>query len=120
EAEVAFKEASHIIFLVDGRSEITASDRDLAAMLRRLGKPVTLAVNKADTVERRELAHEFHELGIGDVYAVSAEHGMGVDDLLDHVTKSFAAPELQELERGIKVAIIGRPHVAKSTILLAL
>src|SRR5437899_1231165 len=70
QAEVALNDAAHIIFLVDGRSEITASDRDLARLLQRTGKPVALAVNKADTAERRALAHEFYELGIADIYPV--------------------------------------------------
>ena len=81
QAEVALEHASHIVFLVDGRAEITASDRDLANMLRRLGRPVTLAVNKADTGSRAALAHEFYELGIPDVYPISGEHGTGVFDL---------------------------------------
>jgi GTPase len=120
QAEVALADAAHIIFLVDGRSEITAPDRDLAGMLRRLGKPVTLAVNKADTAARNELANEFYELGIPDVYPVSAEHGTGIDALLDRVTARFpeagseSAPPAAE---AIKVAIIGRPNVGKSTLL---
>jgi GTP-binding protein len=121
QAEVALADAAHIIFLVDGRSEITAPDRDLAGMLRRLGKPVTLAVNKADTAARHDLANEFYELGIPDVYPVSAEHGTGIDALLDRVTAGF--PEAGAAESGppaaeaIKVAIIGRPNVGKSTLL---
>ena len=63
QAEVALKTASQIIFLVDGRSEITGADRDLAQMLKRLGKPVTLAVNKADTAAREDLANGFYDLG---------------------------------------------------------
>jgi GTP-binding protein len=84
QAEVALNQASHIIFLVDGRSEITGADRDLAQMLQRLGKPVTLAVNKLDTVEHDNLTHEFHSLGITEVFPVSSEHGIGIDALLDH------------------------------------
>ena len=68
QAEFVLADAAHIIFLVDGRAEITAPDRDLAAMLRRLGKPVSLAVNKADTDARASLAHEFYELGIPDIF----------------------------------------------------
>ena len=118
QAEVALASASHIIFLVDGRSEITGADRDLAHMLRRLGKPVTLAVNKADTASRHDLTGEFYELGIPDVYPISSEHALGIDALLDHVTGGMAGQDVEQPEApGIKVAIIGRPNVGKSTLL---
>ncbi|HXA03216.1 MAG TPA: ribosome biogenesis GTPase Der [Bryobacteraceae bacterium] len=117
QAQVAFEKASHIIFLVDGRAEITGADRDLAQMLLRLGKPVTLAVNKADTVAREDLANEFYGLGIRDVFPVSAEHGMGVSELLEHVTEGMAETPVEEEAAAIKVAIIGRPNVGKSTLL---
>ncbi len=117
QARVALERAAHIIFLVDGRSEITGPDRDLARMLLRLGKPVSLAVNKADTGAREDLALDFYSLGIANIFPVSAEHGIGVDALLEHVTAGF--PESAEEERleTIKVAIIGRPNVGKSTLL---
>lgn len=117
QARVALERASHIIFLVDGRSEITATDRDLARMLLRLGKPVSLAVNKIDSMARESLAHEFYSLGIGDVFPVSAEHGLGVDALLERVVEDLPAVEAPEAPRDIRVAIIGRPNVGKSTLL---
>lgn len=130
QARVALEEAAQILFVIDGRTEITSADRDLAKMLRSLGKPVTLAVNKIDTPANEGLIHEFHALGFKDVWPVSAEHKVGVRDLLDHITRDFPAkpPKTEEEEkeeqegriRQIKVAIIGRPNAGKSTLLNAL
>jgi GTP-binding protein len=121
QARTALKKAAHIIFLIDGRSEITGSDRDLAQMLQKLGRPVSLAVNKIDTQERENLAHEFYSLGLKDLFPVSAEHAMGIEALLDHVVTGFPTEEPEETEpvetRKIKVAIIGRPNTGKSTLL---
>jgi GTP-binding protein len=127
QAQVALDLASHILFVIDGRSEITAADRDLAQLLRPLGKPVTLVVNKIDVPARESLVHEFYSMGLGDPSPVSAEHRLGLDELLEMVTAPFpeeaaATDESEESEsepeqRRIKVAIIGRPNVGKSTML---
>src|SRR5580700_2985172 len=137
QAKVALEDAARVIFVVDGRAEITSADRELAQLLRKTGKPVTLAVNKVDTGAREALLHDFYELGIKDMYPVSAEHGLGMDEFLLHITEGFPEGTEEELREDaggrpseaaeekiaagpIKVAIIGRPNAGKSTLLNAL
>jgi GTP-binding protein len=147
QARVALKEAAAIVMVVDGRSEPAAPDLELARLMRKTGRPLFLAVNKVDTAGQESLPDEFHGLGIRDMFPVSAEHGRGVDDLLDailevvpevkqqttegtEVTEEATAPGIGGGEDAAvsevaaphetKVAIIGHPNVGKSTLLNAL
>ena len=146
QAKVALQEADAIILVVDGRSELTAPDLDVARLLLRGGKPLFLTVNKIDSDKQQSLIDEFHRLGIRKLFPISAEHGRGVDDVLEAVFEALkletlhietaepeaAEPEIAELgqetqdppdaeitpePKEIKVAIIGHPNVGKSTLL---
>lgn len=118
-ASAAIEDAAHLVLVVDAREGIVPLDEELVHLLRRTGKPLALAVNKVDTARHSPLAAEFHRLGFAGVFPVSAEHGLGVDDLLDHVTADFVtAREAAPIpDHVVRVAIIGRPNVGKSTLL---
>jgi GTP-binding protein len=117
QAEAAIAEADALLFLVDVRSGLTAQDVEIAKRLRRTGRPVYLVVNKAEGMNRDVVAAEFHELGCGAPYVISAAHGEGVRELLEIVLDAFPeeAEEAPE-ETGPRVAIVGRPNVGKSTL----
>lgn len=117
QAEVAMDEADVIVFLVDAVDGVTAGDRDVADRLRATQKPVILAVNKADNQKRQLDAVEFYELGIGDPVPISAIHGLGTGDLLDRVVETLPVTPEEEEDDSIKVAIVGRPNVGKSSLL---
>ena len=119
QVETAVEEATLIIFLVDGQAGITAVDTDIAEQLRRSGKPVLLTVNKIDRADQRALAAEFYALSLGDPYCLSALHGnLGVGDLLDVIIKRLPEPVEGENDgERIRIALIGRPNVGKSSIL---
>ncbi|HXE74817.1 MAG TPA: ribosome biogenesis GTPase Der [Candidatus Xenobia bacterium] len=117
QARVAIEAASTVVLVVDARAGVTPLDADLARLLRRTGKPVVLAANKVDTGRLTDIALPFHELGIQPVIPLSAEHGLGVDDLLDVLVKNLEPSEESEPRQVLNVAIIGRPNVGKSTLL---
>ena len=118
QAEIAIQNATVIIFLCDVKTGLTASDQEVANMLLRSGKPVVLAVNKMDQVGHTNPdIYEFYNLGLGDPIAVSAVHGHGTGDLLDECFKYFPPEDEEEEEDDvIKVAIIGKPNVGKSSL----
>ncbi|MDI3256229.1 MAG: ribosome biogenesis GTPase Der [Kyrpidia sp.] len=117
QVELAVDEADAILFLVDGLEGITAADQEIAERLRRSGKPVVLAVNKLDHARHMTGRYEFFRLGFGDPLAISAEHGLGVGDLLDELVRRLPAEEPSEVdEDAVRVAVIGRPNVGKSSL----
>ncbi|CAA9558192.1 MAG: GTP-binding protein EngA [uncultured Thermomicrobiales bacterium] len=120
QATSAIAEADVIVFMVDVMAGPTAGDAEIATLLRRADKPTILAVNKADSVQRRDLAYDFFELGLGDPIAVSAYHGNGTGDLLDKVVEGLPEAEEEEATEGPRIAIVGRPNVGKSRLLNAL
>ncbi|MGC1978029.1 MAG: ribosome biogenesis GTPase Der [Candidatus Sulfotelmatobacter sp.] len=142
QARVAFDEAAAIVMVVDGRSALAGPDLELVRLLRKTGRPLFLAVNKADTEKQAHIVDEFHQLGIKQMFPISAEHGRGIDDLLDAVFEVFppaegSTAEVAEERKAsgtnetdgtavdvepetvyeTKVAIIGHPNVGKSTLL---
>jgi GTPase len=141
QARVALEEAAAIVMVVDGRTELAGPDLELARLLRKAGKPLFLAVNKIDSEKQAALIGDFHRLGIRQMFPVSAEHGRGIDDLLDAVVEVLPeAPTTlgaeiaanaqptpgeptisdERLPAEVKVAIIGHPNVGKSTLLNSL
>lgn len=119
QAEMAVEEADVIVFVVDGRQGLAPQDQDVAALLRRARKPVVLAVNKTES--QREAVYDFYQLGLGDPIPVSAEHGHNTGDLLDAIIEHLPYDEDDlDDESTIKIAVVGRPNVGKSSIVNAL
>jgi GTP-binding protein len=124
QAQLAIEEADVIVFMVDTRTGITAADEEVAEMLRRTNKPVILAANKADNAARRLDAVEFYTLGLGEPITISSVQGTGTGDLLDVIVDALPPeeerPEEEEDEDVVRVAILGRPNVGKSSLLNAI
>jgi len=121
QVDVAITEADVIIFLVDSDAGIVPADLEIAGMLRRSDKPMILAANKSDNPKRESQAVEFYEMGLGEPLAISAYHGRGTAGLLDRVVALLPAPEEPETgDAMMKLAIVGRPNVGKSTLLNSL
>jgi len=117
QAELAIEEADVILFVVDGKQGITDADKEVGKMLRLTKKPVLLVVNKVDNRAAENELFEFYALGLGDPMPISAVHGLGTGDLLDEVVGHFPKDEPEEYDEDIiKVAIIGRPNVGKSSL----
>lgn len=116
QAEVAIQDADVIVQVVDGQVGLTAADREVGKILHRANKPILIAANKLESSKLSDAAYEFYELGLGEVFAVSAYHGTGTGDLLDAMVEFLPPSAPEEADETIKVAILGRPNVGKSTL----
>ena len=118
QAEVAIELADVIVFMVDAKEGVTASDKEVASMLRKSNKPVVLVANKVDNIgDPPPEVYEFYNLAMGDVEVVSSIHGLGMGDLLDRIFSYFPDEKQEETEEDvIKVAVIGKPNSGKSSL----
>ena len=117
QANIAIQDADVVVQVVDGQSGITAADQEVADILRRSQKPIIEAANKLESSRLRDGAYEFYELALGEVFPISALHGKGTGDLLDAIVESIPVSDIEEEDDSIKVAILGRPNMGKSSLL---
>lgn len=120
QVKISIEESDVILFMVDVLSGITDLDQAIAEILRKSGKKVLVAVNKVDSYDKIPYIHEFHAMGLGDVYALSSTNGSGTGDLLDKVVESFPKEDEKEEDEIPRFAIIGRPNVGKSSLVNSL
>ncbi|GAB3072106.1 ribosome biogenesis GTPase Der [Salinicoccus sesuvii] len=121
QAEIAILEADVIIMITNGREGVTEDDLFVARILQKSKKPVVLAVNKIDNFEMRNDIYEFYQLGIGDPFPVSGSHGLGLGDVLDAAVEHFKNLETEEEDNdSVRVSLIGRPNVGKSSLVNAI
>ena len=116
QVEIAIEEADVIVFVVDGQVGITRDDRLVAKMLYKTTKPIILAVNKVDEIEKSDNVPEFYGLGLGDPLPCSGSHGIGIGDILDKIIELLPEKKEKEYDNEIKFSLIGRPNVGKSSL----
>ncbi len=116
QAELAIDEADLIVFVTDGRTGITSQDQDVMNILHRSGKPVIVAANKIDDLKFIDNVYEFYNLGVDNVFAISALHGIGIGDMLDEIVKMLPSKKAKSYDDTITFSIIGQPNVGKSSL----
>lgn len=119
QVKLAIEEADHIFYLVDARGGMVGADEQIAAELRKTGKPITVVANKSEQLAQEMAGVEFHALGLGEPVAISAAHGRGVKPLLNKTLAAMPPADETgvEADRGIQIAVVGRPNVGKSTLI---
>ena len=120
QAEIAIEEADVVIFIVDGKEGLTENDRVVRNMLQRSKKKVVVAINKIDSKESKEHLYDFYELGFDSYIPISSEHNTGIYELLEEVCKDFKEYEEEDIDPRLKLSVIGRPNVGKSSLINAL
>ena len=118
QSRLAIEEADIVLFLVDARAGLTPADTQIATELRTLNKQVQLVVNKIDGIQEEVALADFHRLGLGELHGIAASHGRGVTQMIETILADYPEddPDVEDPEAGIKIAIIGRPNVGKSTL----
>jgi len=118
QANIAIETADVIVFVVDGKEGLTPADHEVANMLRKSKKPVVLVVNKVDSLREEENGWEFYNLGIGEPITISASQGLGIGDMLDRIVEGFGDYNVdEEDDEYIRIAMIGKPNVGKSSLI---
>lgn len=116
QAELAMNEADLIVFVVDGRVGITNGDEDVIKVLHRYNKPILVAANKIDDIKFMDNVYEFYNLGVDEVFPISALHGIGIGDLLDAIIKTLPEKKIKRYDNTLEFCLIGQPNVGKSSL----
>jgi GTP-binding protein len=122
QSRLALAEADIVLFLLDGKGGLNPLDREAVDLLRKEDKPVFFAVNKIDSRRRADNLYEFYALGIDPLFSISAEHGLGIPDLMDEIVQQFPDAEAgneepEEEKAPLRISVVGRPNVGKSTLI---
>ncbi|MEG0264824.1 MAG: ribosome biogenesis GTPase Der [Erysipelotrichaceae bacterium] len=120
QVDIAVEEADVIVFIVSGKDGLTQDDNEIARMLQRSHKPIVLAVNKIDDIDKKDAIYEFYALGLGEPIAVSGVHGIGIGDVLDLMIAAFPTKKKNDYDGMTKFSVIGRPNVGKSSLVNAI